>query len=474
MALIDFREELQAAASILDLAERLGARCLAASTELKDIRTRPQAKRELRILEDFVRQVPLVRWEAAIKKPKSCQRILGADLLIAVRNARPQQPLDSFGVLRGLCRGPLMEYFEVASGQIELTKGLPVRFAGRPLPAAFTGETTTRMETLHDRGLLRELPFDLFTHSPTEEPRVVLDFSVADRLDAITWEEDQRLPLIATLHPQGGGTLAVDRHANDLFFGVHPEVWDIEAIKALLVRAKDAGARVAVLPELSLPSPDALEEMLTDSASSYPEIIVAGSAHVEIPRKKGQRRIRANESRVYLGGERVAIARKQKAFRFHTFAGTKYKNDQWEDLTEEPKTITVLSGRRTRLGVAICADLQEPTIPRLLEDAGVNLLIAPSMTPSIGSFNSPLSGIAGYCQGVAVIANTRWDDTGNPFLCMCAVPRAHSSEQLSTQSGDGRAPAPELAIIDPNKKLPGAIKWLRKGRARRRRQHKAK
>lgn len=402
-------------------------------------------------------QTPYAAWEAAIEDPASSEDRLGPDLLAAVRRAKTRQPLDFLGVLRGLCNGPLNELFETTSARFELTKGMPVPFPDR----AVGWETTTKPETLGDAGLIYPFPFDLYTHLPAEELRVVLDFSVAEQLDEVTWREEEQLPLVATLHPKGGGDLTVDRHARDRFFGVRPAQWDVEAIKDLLVRAKAEGARVAVLPELSLPSPDALEEELGRSPGSYPEIVVAGSAHCEAPAAKGRGRSRVNESRIYLDGECVAVARKHKAFRFRQLGDRTFRRAQWEDLSKEPTTITVLSGRNTRLAVAICADLQEKMIPRLLEDAGVNLLAAPSMTPKIGSFTPSVSGIAGYCQGIAAVANTRWNDTGEPFLCLCAVPRPHPSEQLDAQAGDGENPAPELAIIDPNKPLPEALSWKR-------------
>jgi hypothetical protein len=457
MALVEFSEQLVVAESVLDLARRLGERCLAGREDLKAARDHPAAMRELSVIERLAGQTSLHTWAAAVERPATFERRLGADLVAAVKRGKTFQPLDFLGVLRGLCRGPLIELFETTSARIELAKGMPVPFPDRPIP----WETTTKPETLHDAGLLSPHPFDLYNHLSGEEPRVVLDFSLAERLDAVTWKEDKRLPLVATLHPEGGGELVIARHARGRFFGVRPAHWDVEAIEALLVRAKTAGARVAVLPELSLPSPDALEKVLAANPRSFPEIVVAGSAHHEAPAPKGRSRIRANESRVYLDGKCVALARKHKAFRFKKLGTRSYKRAQWEDLSNEPKTITVLSGHNTRLAVAICADLQETMIPRLLEDAGVNLLAAPSMTPKIGSFTPPVSGIAGHCQGVAVVANTRWDDTGEPFLCLCSVPRPHPSEQLDAQAGDGREPAPELAILDPNKPLPGALKWQR-------------
>lgn len=463
MALVEFSTQLEAANSVLDLAQRLGERCLRSRTELAQMSDRERTREELDLIERLAGRASYDTWAKVVSDPGKAEEQLGADLTAAVKRAKTRQPLDFLGVLRGLCRGPLQEFFATTAGQVELTKGLPIPFATRPLPDTLVGDSTTPQKTLKDGSLLFPLPYDIYTHLPGEELQVTLDFSHGDRLDALTWDEEEKLPLVATLHPIGGGDYEVEHEGRGRFFGVRPASWDIEAVKSLLERARVAGARLAVLPELSLPDPQALEAEMARNPGSYPQIVVAGSAHRESAAANGRATIRANESRVYLDGECVAAAQKHHAFKTKALGAKKFDKPQWENLSKEQKTIMVLSGRRTRLAVAICADLLGAEIPRLLVDAGVNLLLAPAMTPKIGSFNPSLTGIAGLCQGVAAIANTRWADDGMPFLCMCAVPRPDPSQQSAALPGDGDNPAPDLAILDPNEPLPEAVSWPGRG-----------
>jgi predicted amidohydrolase len=459
MALVDFKDQLKAADSVLDLARRLGELCLASRAELDEMRAGKRTSEELDLIEKLAGQASYAEWEEAVNDPAKLDSRLGAELVTAITRAKTRQPLDFLGVLRGLCSRALGEFFAVAAEEIELVRGLPVPIANRPVPDVVHGEATTKQETLKDGGLLHPLPFDLYSHVPAEELRVVLDFSQSERLDALTWNDEQRLPLIATLHPRGGDQYDIEQEGGGRFFGVRPAQWDIEVVKKLLKRAKAAGARLAVLPELSLPHPGALERELADNPSYYPAIVVAGSAHCETLPADGSPRVRANESRIYLEGQCVTVARKNHSFKTKKLGTTTFKEAQLEDLSKEQKTVAILSGRRTRFAVAICADLLEAGLPRLLVDAGVNLLLTPAMTPKIGSFNSALTSIAGLCQGVAAVANTRWGDDGMPFLCMCAVPYSRPEQQSAALAGDGHNPAPELAIFDPNKPLPDAVSW---------------
>jgi predicted amidohydrolase len=226
---------------------------------------------------------------------------------------------------------------------------------------------------------------------------------------------------------------------------------------ALLAQAKGEGADIAVLPELSLPDPGALQKGLEANPENYPPLVVAGSAHCSTGTAAGDE-IRSNESRVYLDGKCVAIAHKHHPFVTKDLLGEPYPEGISEDLTGEQKTIMVLSGSRTRIAVVICADLNDLQIPQLLVAAGVNLLLVPAMTEKIGSFNAPLSAIAGHCQGICAIANTRWGDAGKPFLCMVSVPREDPTQQSVALPPKG-APASQLAIFDPNERLPGAVSW---------------
>jgi hypothetical protein len=456
MALVDFTSHLEAADSLLDLARRLGVVCLEEGGELGRMLHDERTKAELERLEAWVAQVSRDTWEEVVADPPSFEERVGAKLIAALARARTRQPLDFLGILRGLCRKALPEHFLIAEEQVDLDKGMPIPFATRSIYKRFEGDCTPSQTTLNRGSLLDPLPYSLFKFSARDQVRVVLDFCHRDRIDELGWSDEGGLPRIATIHPDGGGALEV-KIDGDHFFDVRPERWDPEAVLALLAQAKGEQAEIAVLPELSLPDPGALQKELAGNPESYPPLVVAGSAHHSTSTAAGDKS-RSNESRVYLDGKCVAIARKHHPFVTKDLLGTPYPEGISEDLTGEQKTIMVLSGRRTRIAVVICADLDDLQIPQLLVAAGVNLLLVPAMTEKIGSFNSPLCDIAGYCQGIGAIANTRWGKDGKPFLCMVSVPRENPSQQSVALEGNG-VPPPQLAIFDPNERLPEAVRW---------------
>ncbi len=457
MAVSEFMSHLEAADDLLDLARRLGVACLEKEAELAEMTGQPRTGEELKRLEAWTGHVSYAIWEEIVQDPAQFEKRFGPKVMTRLRRAKTRYPLDCLGILRGLCRRPLGEFYATVTDQVHLDRGLPVTFATRTLPDHLGSHCTTTLSTLNNTGLLDPLPFDIYGHSASEQVRVVLDFGHRDRIDELTWTEKEGLAQIATIHPKGSGDLDEIPAEDGRFFGVRPRDWEPEAVEKLLEAAKREKANLAVLPELSLPHPGELEEKLEGKWGKFPPIVVAGSAHVAEGNGAGQ--VQANESRIYLDGKFVAMARKHHAFKTDEINGTKYEEPLREDLSREPKTIMVLSGSQTRLAVAICADLQERDIPRLLVDAGVNLLLVPAMTRKIGSFNAALCDVAGYCQGVAAMANTRWGDDGKPFLCMCAVPREDPEEQSAALLGDEQEPAPVLAIFDPNQPLPGAVRW---------------
>jgi hypothetical protein len=454
MALVDFTSQLEAADSMLDLARLLGAACLDEGGELGWTLLDPQSELELERIELGVAAIPRAIWEEVVEVPSTLTERVGSELVALIENARIRQPLDFLGVVRGLCRVVLPELYLIADGQIELDRGMPVPFATRPLNDEFA--CTTYQPTLSRGDLLDSLPYSFFPFPAGGQMRVVLDFSHGDRIDQLTWREGEGLPRIATLHPEGGGRLKVEEVGGGRFFGVRPAEWDADAVLALLAHAGDA--EIAVLPELSLPSPDALEAGLAASPGEYSPIVVAGSAHTRT-KAAGGAEIRSNESRLYLDGELVAVARKHHPYATKQVGSDSFDEPQVENLTGEPKTITVLSGRRTRLAVVVCADLLDLDIPKLLVAAGVNLLLVPAMTKEIGSFNTPVCDIPGYCQGVSVMANTRWRSDGKPFLCMVGVPRPEPGQQSAALDAAGVEPPPQIALIDPNKPLPEGVTW---------------
>lgn len=465
MALTKLHELLEEASSVLDLARILGERCLVDAGELRAMRDEKETAARLKRLESLVSASSCSDWEDIVVDPTRLPHYFVADFFDELAIASTRQPLDLYGVLRGLCARPLMEFFEQVRaepalvGPIELVTGMPIIFATRPLPTILQGSQTPGLETLHGEELLSGLPFSLYRPGSEDGLRVVLDYSHADRLDDLTWSHTKGLPRIATIHPANGHQYTIDRLGDNRFFGVRPQDWDLQKIKECLALAKDEGAQLAVLPELSMPAPDALEEELALNRTVYPPIVVAGSAHFEMEEAVSGLGTRANESRTYLDGSCIAVARKNHRFKTDTIGDKTFSGPQVEDLTNEPKTLTVLSGAKTRLAVVVCADLVERDIPRLLVDAGVNLLVVPSMTSKLGSFNAPLADIASLCQGVAVVANALLNAQGDPFLLMCATPHQKPEEQTAAcRPSDGTA-APHVAIFDPNKPLPGAVSW---------------
>jgi predicted amidohydrolase len=457
MALVDFSSHLKDADSLLDLARRLGCICLDEAGELGRMLNEEATAAELERLEALVGHVSRDTWEEVIADPSRLEELGGARLTAALARAKTRQPLDFLGILRGLCRRALPEHYLIVEGQVDLDKGVPIPFATRSIYKKFEGDCTPSQMTLNRGSLLDPLPYSLFKFSARDQVRVVLDFGHRDRIDELGWSDEGGLPRIATIHPDGGGSLEVTIDG-DHFFDVRPESWDPEAILALLAQARGEGADIAVLPELSLPDPGALQKELAANPESYPPLVVAGSAHCSTGTVAGDE-IRANESRVYLDGKCVAIAHKHHPFVTKDLLGEPYPEGISEDLTGEQKTIMVLSGRRTRIAVAICADLDDLQIPQLLVAAGVNLLLVPAMTEKAGSFSASLSAVAGYCQGIGAIANTRWNSDGKPFLCMVSVPREDPSQQPAALPTKGTT-ASQLAIFDPNERLPGAVKWL--------------
>lgn len=341
---------------------------------------------------------------------------------------------------------------------------MPVPFATRPV-RALLGHATPYQPTLAKSGLLEGLGHGLFEHDASGPIRVALDFRFRTRLDELTWTAEKRLPRIATLHPAlGDAGLEIGALQDEWFFDVRPRDWEPTSILERLGAV--AEIPIAVLPELSLPTPDALEAALAAEPDRFPPLVVAGSAHVREQRPDGGE-VRANEARVYIDGRLASIHRKIHGFATHRLNGVTRARPWVEGITAEQKTITVLSGSHTRLAVVICADLNDEgsRIPGLLEDAGVNLLLVPALTDDLGAFTAAVSAIASRCQGVAVVVN---GDRANgsaaaPFLALAAVPRPAPRDQLRLYPEHAREARGTLMVLDPNVELCHAMDWTRSG-----------
>jgi hypothetical protein len=455
MALIDFTSELTEAGSLLDLARRLCAICEANWKELGEILLAQRSSELADRLEAEVAAVQRGVWEALVADPSDFEGRVGPQLAASIQLARKRQPLEFLGIARGLCRGPIPEVYLACEGRIALDRGTPVPFAEREKPPGV--EWTTKVPTMGRANLLDRLPVAPFPYSAGDRVKAVLDFSHRERIDELTANGPQGLPRIAMLHPEESGEVRAESIDDGRFFDVRPARPDPERLLELISSLAEE-AEIAVLPELCLSRPDELEDALAAEPGRYPPLVVAGSAHVRAVAANGEE-IRANESRVYLDGERVAVHRKHHPFATSSLDGKRYPEELIEDITGEQKTITVLAGTRTRLAVVICADLLDQRIPQMLIAAGVNLLLAPAMTRKTGSFRTPVIDVSGYCQGVSAVANARLSASGQPFLCLVRTPRESPSEQVAELTGAGVVPPPVMAIFDSNLPLPGAVSW---------------
>jgi hypothetical protein len=452
MALVSLTSELEAANSLFDLARRLGERCLEKEDYLKDLKGEDQSGAEIEDIAARVKRISRRSWETAIADPTAFGRIAGRNLLDALEKALMTQPLDFLGVLRGLCVGALFEVFQTFTGELPLDRGMPIPFATRTPPEEV--EWMTRPKTRGEGGLFEGLDWTLFRPRRDEGPRVVLDYSHRERIDELLWTKRKRLPVIATVHPSVGELdYTITRPGK--FFDVRPKQPDPKWLLTRLARAKKA--QIGVLPEVCLARPDELEAPIAADPGAYPALIVAGSAHVRV--KEGGREVRANESRIYLDGVKVASHRKVHRFKTKKLDKVTFPEPVQEDLSTEPKTIRILAATHTRLAVVICADLLDENVPDHLVAAGVNTLLAPAMTGKPGSFETTVEAISGRWQGVSAVANPRLHPSGKPFLCMLGNPRANRSERFACLDGSEARTPPDIAVYDSWKALPGAVRW---------------
>lgn len=450
---------------MLDLAARMGRECLHGGRELQNLDGDPGARELVEEIEELVQWIS----DSELMEPGPDGTFghlldeggLGATLTVA----DTYSPMGHYAVLRGMLN-LLRRFFDSTTGTVELRNGLPVPIPSRGVNTLF--RTTPKPEAAHTRDPLQGSSFYLFNSFGGPHLPVTLDYRARKSLPKVTWPRSKagkaRLPRIATIHPHlGKDGIEVDKEDRTAgsFFGVHPRRWNPDEVLDAL-RKVHGKAEIAVLPELSLPSPDALGTALAAAPDDFPPLIIAGSAHVEETR--GGEQVRANEARIYLDGQIVGSHRKIRAFEMgRGLDGKKLPATAREGLTDEPKQITVLASDDTRLAVLICSDLLDPKIGQRLEDASVNLLLVPALTPEPGSFNGDICVLAGHFQAVSVVVNV--DSSAfegvNPFEVLAAVPRPRAPDQSREYRRRWPWQRRAIGLFDPNRRLPEALRWMR-------------
>jgi hypothetical protein len=455
-------ELLRSTNSVIEVATALGRACLDEQRLLEDTSSDVRVKESTDYLCARAAATDASAWEPR-EAGKVPAQLRDQETQTVMRRLAPLDPLGHLAVLRGLCERPLRLFYESFEGQLTLRRGTPIPHATRPVQHLFGARTTPYQMTTTARELLGRTGFDLYREGDSGVT-VVIDYSHRERLDAITWPE--RLPRVGTIHPRLDGERLQYALSGNAVFDVRPAEWSLAETLEHLRAVGDA--EVAVLPELCLPSPDALEAALKSEASRCPPLVVAGSAHARVSERGAV--LCVNESRAYIDGERVLTHRKIRPLETRQIANQRFDALVREDLSAGPRRITLLSGERTRLSVVICADLNDSAVPRVLEECGVNLLLVPSLTYKTGAFNGAVCQLASKCQALCVVANPILDQLAPepqpPFLVLASVPRSGANEQSREYSPPPtHSPPPTqtavLGMLDPNQPLasPAAHRW---------------
>jgi hypothetical protein len=398
---------------------------------------------------------------------------------------RATPALATITVLEGICLAAARLFFAKASSVVRVERGSVL-----PLPERWLANisATPRPPTTHPN-LLNELcNFVLWeldwAVSLDYTFRDLLDLTCAQRLAARDRIDAKgsatrlayQLPKIATVHPFGGDGMALPR-VDDLrqrFFFVRPKLPSddpsgvpapasttsaadqaskAQAHQQVFDALTKAGkiAPIAVLPEFCLHSPDGLDTLIAKSTVPLADLIVAGSAHTEDASRK-----RTNTSHVFL--DRQPILRVEKHEPFVIRPGGKNPN-YVEDIAPSSRELLLAAGTATRLAVAICADLNSNDLLMAMVGAGVNLLLSPSWTPTIGGADRGLDALAGYCQCVGVIVNTPGHllaKSGDKTFSACtSVPREGGHAHFHDYPGT----LPAVGVLDPNLPSADASSW---------------
>jgi hypothetical protein len=470
MGMVPLREQLESSTSLLEFATRLGATCLEFGAPLRAATDDPRTAPITSVLEARVQRLDGTELQEAFARREPRQLLDHAGIGELLEDAIAKHPAEYLAVLRGLCAGPLRHLYLACEEVIVLDRGTPIPIAVRPLPDGFRA-TPHPDRTGQASAALKGTGFQLFEHSARGDIRVELDFRYRERIEELTWGGERRYPKIGALHPfVGATTLEVVLDETRSHFTTRLTEWDEQSILGGLRALK--GVQIAVLPELSVPSVDALDRALAAAPGDFPPLIVAGSAHLS-ETTEGGAEITANEAPLYLDGVRIHGHRKIHPFQTKFMAGEDLRGECIEAITDEQKAIRILASEHTRLAVVICADLNNKDIHALLMESGVNLLLVPALTSGSGSFTGAMSPIASYCQGIVVVVNpvlapkpasserereTALEDP--PWVAMVAVPRPAVDEQLRRFFAEHDGPPPRGSIIDPNRRLHDAHTWL--------------
>ena len=281
------------------------------------------------------------------------------------------------------------------------------------------------------------------------EYRVVFDYSAFDALAGVV----DRNTVLATCQPNrhlAEFTLPRDRHAPA--FPVSPADPDAqrEVIDRVIAKAVDAGATIAVLPELAIT--ETLGRHLEHWVRSPGplRLLVAGSFH-HADRDDPTRR--ANRAIAWVRGHPAPLLHDKHSPADRPVA---------EDITPLgwPELRIYVTCDGWHLVIAVCRDLLNPQAVHALTEAGTNLVLAPSMSDTLVAFGGPVAQLVGTRQALVAVANNpaewtypdRPDDVRRPSRALFGHP-GFTQQTRQVHAGD---PAPGVASL---RVRDGRVSW---------------
>ena len=239
----------------------------------------------------------------------------------------------------------------------------------------------------------------------TTQFRVVFDYSAFHALEGIISADT----IVATCHPNRSlAELGLASRNDRPAFPVQPvdPVAQTARINALLSVATQAGASVVVLPELSVTADIAagLEQWVRRPGPI--RLLVTGSFHQTETRDPGRR---SNRALAWVRGQAEPLTQDK-----HSPADRPVV----EDITPTgwPEIRVHVTADGWHIVIAVCRDLLNPGAVHALAEAGVNLVLAPSMTDTMVPFGGPAGQLVGSCQAIVAVANNPhdWATDGRP------------------------------------------------------------
>jgi predicted amidohydrolase len=201
--------------------------------------------------------------------------------------------------------------------------------------------------------------------------------------------------------------LTVTEHGPLLEVGVADRTAAMAAARRVMREAQRQDVDVLVLTELSL-GPGVLERLRRELGGSKPLLVVGGLAHHRYADSTGGE-LHWRNSAVVVGPNGDVIHRHHKLTRVN-FA----ERQQWE-IHETGRTLTLFPSAIGLVTTVICKDLFTEVCVNAMSDAGVTLLLVPSLSPHVGEHRVGAETLRSRNLTSTFVAN-RWGLLGGEML----------------------------------------------------------